>query len=169
MADYQQTRDAHVLPIYEFTTQLATLEPPPPEMQQLLGAVHGNQDAMDVFVSITAGTVSPVEFFDPNNIGRIMAASARRVTSWARRTYPALQFCTDKHRGGSRYRRWITPRTPSGKSVLDTRVIARRLPVTRRLDHPSHQAFSEPEALVIFDHPGNDRTRQVGIRCRAPP
>ena len=41
------TRDAHVLPIYEFTTQLATLEPPPPEMQQLLGAVHGNQDAMD--------------------------------------------------------------------------------------------------------------------------
>ena len=54
-----------MLPIYEFTTQLATLEAPPPEMQQLLGAVHGNQDAMDAFVSITAGTVSPVEFFDP--------------------------------------------------------------------------------------------------------
>ncbi len=65
-------RDARVLPIYEFTTQLATLEAPPPEMQQLLGAVHGNQDAMDAFVSITAGTVSPVEFFDPANIGRIM-------------------------------------------------------------------------------------------------
>ena len=47
------TRD--VLPLYEFTTQLATMEPPPPEMQQLLGAMYGNQDAMNMFVSITAG------------------------------------------------------------------------------------------------------------------
>ena len=75
MEAYQQTRDDEVLPIYEFTTQLATMEAPPVEMQQLLGAVHGNQDAMDDFVSITAGTLSPVEFFDPANIGRIMAGS----------------------------------------------------------------------------------------------
>lgn len=39
---YQRDRDTRALPIYKFTTQLATLEPPPPEMQQLLGAVHGN-------------------------------------------------------------------------------------------------------------------------------
>jgi hypothetical protein len=64
-----------VLPIFEFTTQLATLEAPPEEMQQLLGAIHGNRDAMDSFVSITAGTVSPVEFFDPTNIGRLMSAA----------------------------------------------------------------------------------------------
>ena len=32
--------------------------------------------AMDAFVSITAGTVSPVEFFDPAHIGRIMGAAA---------------------------------------------------------------------------------------------
>ena len=37
MARYQSTRDQHVLPMYEFTTQLATLEPPPPELAQLLG------------------------------------------------------------------------------------------------------------------------------------
>jgi hypothetical protein len=46
-------------------------------MQQLLGAVYGNQDAMDAFASITAGTVSPIEFFDPEHIGRIMGAVAR--------------------------------------------------------------------------------------------
>jgi 2-polyprenyl-6-methoxyphenol hydroxylase-like FAD-dependent oxidoreductase len=74
MVGYHQTRDARVLPIYEFTTQLATLEPPPPEMQQLLAAMHGNQEAMNGFVSVTAGTVSPVEFFAPENIGRIMSA-----------------------------------------------------------------------------------------------
>jgi 2-polyprenyl-6-methoxyphenol hydroxylase-like FAD-dependent oxidoreductase len=76
MSSYHQTRDARVLPIYEFTTQLATLEPPPAEMQQLLGAVYGNPDAMDAFVSLTAGTVSPVEFFAPEHIGRVMSASA---------------------------------------------------------------------------------------------
>jgi flavin-dependent dehydrogenase len=75
MADYHQTRDARVLAIYEFTTQLATMEPPPPEMQQLFGAMYGNPDAMDMFVSLTAGTVSPVEFFAPENIGRLMSAA----------------------------------------------------------------------------------------------
>ncbi len=75
MSTYHMTRDARVLPIFEFTTQLATLEAPPEEMQQLLGAIHGNSDAMDSFVSITAGTVSPVEFFDPTNIGRLMSAA----------------------------------------------------------------------------------------------
>jgi flavin-dependent dehydrogenase len=74
MADYQQRRDAQVLPMYEFTTQLATLEPPPPEMQQLLAAVAASQDAMNDFVSIAAGTLSPAQFFDPANVGRVMAA-----------------------------------------------------------------------------------------------
>ena len=74
MSDYQRTRDNQVMPIYEFTTQLATLEAPPPEMQHLLGAVHGNIDAMNSFVGVTAGTVSPLEFFDPEHIGRILNA-----------------------------------------------------------------------------------------------
>jgi 2-polyprenyl-6-methoxyphenol hydroxylase-like FAD-dependent oxidoreductase len=76
MSTYQHERDQKVLPIYGFTTQLATLEAPPPELQQLLGAVHGNQDAMDAFAGITAGTVSPGEFFDPANIGRLLGVTA---------------------------------------------------------------------------------------------
>jgi 2-polyprenyl-6-methoxyphenol hydroxylase-like FAD-dependent oxidoreductase len=75
MSAYQQTRDAGALPIYDFTAQLATLEPPPPEMQQLLATVHGNREAMDSFVSVTAGTVSPVEFFDPEHVGRLVGAA----------------------------------------------------------------------------------------------
>ncbi|HEY7138294.1 MAG TPA: NAD(P)/FAD-dependent oxidoreductase [Acidimicrobiia bacterium] len=79
MSDYQQTRDAAVLPMYEFTTQLATLEPPPPEVQQLLGAIHGDPEAMDAFVSVVAGTMSPVEFFDPDRIERTMANAVSRA------------------------------------------------------------------------------------------
>ena len=62
------------MPIYEFTAQLATLELPPPEMQQLLGAIHGNQEAMDGFVSVVSGAVSPADFFSEENIGRILTA-----------------------------------------------------------------------------------------------
>jgi 2-polyprenyl-6-methoxyphenol hydroxylase-like FAD-dependent oxidoreductase len=75
MGDYQRTRDEHVLPMYEFTTQLATLQPPPPEMQQLLGAVYGNQQAMDGFAQMNAATISPAEFFSEENIGSIFAAA----------------------------------------------------------------------------------------------
>jgi 2-polyprenyl-6-methoxyphenol hydroxylase-like FAD-dependent oxidoreductase len=34
MIDYQRNRDAKVLPMYEFTRQLASLDPPP-EMQRI--------------------------------------------------------------------------------------------------------------------------------------
>ena len=77
MAEYQRTRDEHALPMYDFTCKLATLEPPPPELQQLLGAAHDNQDAMDGFVSMMAGTLPVPEFFSAANAQRIMAASAR--------------------------------------------------------------------------------------------
>jgi flavin-dependent dehydrogenase len=75
MGDYQATRDHQVLPMYEFTTQLATLEPPPPDLQQLLGAVHGNQEAMDGFARVSAGVTSPAEFFSEENVGRILAGT----------------------------------------------------------------------------------------------
>jgi 2-polyprenyl-6-methoxyphenol hydroxylase-like FAD-dependent oxidoreductase len=59
---YQRNRDERVLPMYEFTCQLATLQPPPLEMQRLLGAIQGNQKAMDGFAQMNAGTISPAEF-----------------------------------------------------------------------------------------------------------
>jgi len=74
MAVYQRTRDAQVLPIYEFTALLATLAPPPAEFQQMLFAFQGNQAAMDGFASVVAGTVSPAAFFAPENIGRMLGA-----------------------------------------------------------------------------------------------
>jgi flavin-dependent dehydrogenase len=75
LSDYQSRRDAHVLPMYEFTTQLATLEPPSPEMQHLLGAVHGSQAAMDGFVRVNAGVTSPAQFFSDDNVAAIFAGT----------------------------------------------------------------------------------------------
>ena len=78
MAGYQATRDEQVLPMFEFTCQLATLEPPPPDLQQLLAAAHGNQEAMDAFARVNAGVTSPAEFFSEENVGRIFAAAQDR-------------------------------------------------------------------------------------------
>jgi flavin-dependent dehydrogenase len=75
MAGYQRARDERVMAMYEFTTQLATLELPPPEVQQVLGASYGNQEAMDQFVSVSCGTLSPLEFFAPENVARIMSGA----------------------------------------------------------------------------------------------
>jgi 2-polyprenyl-6-methoxyphenol hydroxylase-like FAD-dependent oxidoreductase len=72
MADYQHERDARVTAMYELTCELATLEPPPPEMQQLFAAVAGNQEAMDGFARMNAGTISPADFFAPENVAAIM-------------------------------------------------------------------------------------------------
>jgi 2-polyprenyl-6-methoxyphenol hydroxylase-like FAD-dependent oxidoreductase len=73
MSEYQQSRDRDALPVYEFTDDFAQLRPPPPETQQLIAAMHGNQTAMDGFVSVQADTLPAPEFFSPANIGRIMA------------------------------------------------------------------------------------------------
>jgi 2-polyprenyl-6-methoxyphenol hydroxylase-like FAD-dependent oxidoreductase len=73
MEHYRAARDQQVLPMYEFTCEIATLEPPPPELQQLLAAVHGNQPAMDQFARVNAGVTSPAEFFSEENVARIMS------------------------------------------------------------------------------------------------
>lgn len=75
MTRYQTTRDKASLAIYTFTAQFAAMEPPTPEMQQLMKAIHGNQEAMNDFVRVIAGVVSPAEFFSEENIGRIFAAT----------------------------------------------------------------------------------------------
>jgi 2-polyprenyl-6-methoxyphenol hydroxylase-like FAD-dependent oxidoreductase len=75
MSEYQRARDVRVKAMYEFTCQLATLEPPLPEVQQLHRAIHGNQQAMDDFARMNAGTISPAQFLSPENVDQIMAAA----------------------------------------------------------------------------------------------
>jgi flavin-dependent dehydrogenase len=78
MGDYQRARDERVFPIFEFTCQVATLGPPPPELAKVLGAAHGNQEAMDGFARVNAGVTSPAEYFAPENVGKIFEAASAR-------------------------------------------------------------------------------------------
>lgn len=81
MARYQTERDEHALPMYEMTSEFASLEPPPVEMQQLLAAVSASQESMDQFASTQAGTMPIPEFFDPDNVGAILQRAGRLSTS----------------------------------------------------------------------------------------
>lgn len=78
MSDYQRDRDRDVLAMFDFTCQLATLEPPPPQLLQLLRAIPGNPAASRGFAQMNAGTISPAEFFAPENVRAILDAAEAR-------------------------------------------------------------------------------------------
>lgn len=73
MAAYQDQRDLRVGGMYEFTTSLAALEPPPLDLQRLLAAIAGDPAAMDEFASVVAGTMPPEELFAPDHVHALLA------------------------------------------------------------------------------------------------
>jgi flavin-dependent dehydrogenase len=73
LADYQRARDEASLPLYQLNSQLATLEPPPPEMQALIAALASNQAETNRFIGALCGTVPVPEFLAPDNVARIVA------------------------------------------------------------------------------------------------
>jgi 2-polyprenyl-6-methoxyphenol hydroxylase-like FAD-dependent oxidoreductase len=78
MGDYQRERDAHAKAMYDLTCQIATLEPPPPEVRELFAAIAlgGDRRAKDDFARMNAGTISPAEFFAPEKVRAIMAGGS---------------------------------------------------------------------------------------------
>lgn len=75
MADYELRRNTIAMPIYQFTCQSAKFEPATPEMRQLLAALRSNQLETNRFFGLIAQTTSIPEFFDPDNLGRIITGS----------------------------------------------------------------------------------------------
>jgi flavin-dependent dehydrogenase len=76
LAAYEQRRNQAELPYFEMTSQFATLEPPPPEMQQLLAALEHNPEQRSRFFGVLAHTVPVQEFFAPENIQQIVGTNA---------------------------------------------------------------------------------------------
>ena len=73
LADAQRARDEAVLPFYEFTLSVASMEPVQPPFSELIEAVAGDPEATSRFLGIAGGAVSPEEFFSPDNIVRILS------------------------------------------------------------------------------------------------
>ena len=76
LAASHRARDEEVLPMYELTFRLATLAPPPAELQQLLGAAAGQPAAMDAFARMFSGVMPVPEFFAPGHVAAILEGAA---------------------------------------------------------------------------------------------
>ncbi|HYG10630.1 MAG TPA: NAD(P)/FAD-dependent oxidoreductase [Pyrinomonadaceae bacterium] len=81
LAIYERRRNEEVLPMFEYTTQLAKLEAFPPEMLSLLDALRGDEKEAGRFLGTVAGTVPVQEFFSPENIGRIVSAASLKTAA----------------------------------------------------------------------------------------
>jgi flavin-dependent dehydrogenase len=75
LANYHSQRDVASTPIYNFACQLAPFAPPPPDMLQLFAALAHNPAETHRFLGLFAQTVSPIEFFAPDNLQRIITAA----------------------------------------------------------------------------------------------
>ena len=73
LTDYERQRNEAAMPGYELNCQLARLESPAPEMQQLFAALQGNQAETDRFFGAVEGTVPIPQFFSPENVQRIIS------------------------------------------------------------------------------------------------
>ena len=81
---HEAARNERVRPMYEFTTHLAALEPPPANLRALFRALRSNQDATNAFLSAITGASPLSDFMSNENIARIMAAATEAETPQAR-------------------------------------------------------------------------------------
>ena len=77
LARYERQRDTWTLPYYEFTCQLATFAPPSPEAMRIYEALQDDPDGITQLLGVITQTVSPTEFFAPENVRRLLADRRR--------------------------------------------------------------------------------------------
>jgi flavin-dependent dehydrogenase len=76
LAQYERLRNEAVMPISEFTQEIAALEPPTPDMETLFAALYDDEEQTGRFLGTVAGTVPIAEFFAPGNIASIVGVPA---------------------------------------------------------------------------------------------
>jgi 2-polyprenyl-6-methoxyphenol hydroxylase-like FAD-dependent oxidoreductase len=76
LAGYERERNRRSAAGFRSTVDFARLQPPAPEMVSLLSALCDLPDDRDRLFGTFAGTVDPAEFFAPENVGRIVGATA---------------------------------------------------------------------------------------------
>ena len=78
IVDFESRRDSALLPHYEFTVDMARLDPEPPEeFMLLLMALPGEQEEFNNYFGVFAMTVPIGEFFAPDNVQRIVQGSPK--------------------------------------------------------------------------------------------
>jgi 2-polyprenyl-6-methoxyphenol hydroxylase-like FAD-dependent oxidoreductase len=72
LAGYQRARDERVLPMWEFTTDLARFRPLPIEAQVLFGSLQGRRNEIDRLLSVMTGSEPLTDYMSGSNMRRIV-------------------------------------------------------------------------------------------------
>jgi 2-polyprenyl-6-methoxyphenol hydroxylase-like FAD-dependent oxidoreductase len=81
LAAHEAARNERVRPMYEFTNEIATLEPPPPHLQRLFLALRDDPQGTNAFLSAISGATSLADFMSEENLARIVGAGAATATA----------------------------------------------------------------------------------------
>ena len=73
LASYQAQRDAVSVPLHQFAQEMAKLAPPTPEVINLFVALAVNQAQTDRYFGVFGQTVTPADFFGPDNMAALFA------------------------------------------------------------------------------------------------
>ncbi|HXM54343.1 MAG TPA: NAD(P)/FAD-dependent oxidoreductase [Candidatus Dormibacteraeota bacterium] len=79
LADYERRRFAAAKPMYELNYTTALLRPPTDDQRRLRAALRGNQRETNRFFGVVAGTVPVEDFYNADNLARIVSAAPARV------------------------------------------------------------------------------------------
>jgi 2-polyprenyl-6-methoxyphenol hydroxylase-like FAD-dependent oxidoreductase len=92
LAEYQRVRDAETLPMYQFTTDLASFQPARIEQQVLFASIADKPTETDRFLGMLTGAVPIRDYFQPANLLKLMGARgmARVAVSKLRARRPAV-------------------------------------------------------------------------------
>ncbi len=91
LACYQRARDQQALPMYEFTTELASFPPPRPEQQVLFTALAGNQTETDRFLGVITGAVPFADYMNPRNLRNIIGVRGFAKILWSKLRRPPIK------------------------------------------------------------------------------
>ncbi|WP_433059612.1 NAD(P)/FAD-dependent oxidoreductase [Dactylosporangium sp. CS-033363] len=75
VAGYVEERDRRFLPALQLTCQLASMEPPTPEMAALFATIAASPAESTRFFGVLQGSTPIPEYFAPDNLGRIMSGA----------------------------------------------------------------------------------------------
>jgi flavin-dependent dehydrogenase len=73
LASHEQLRNEFAMPLYEFTCNIASMEPLDARTNVLFQAISRSQEHTDRFLGIAGGAVHPFEFFSAENVARVLA------------------------------------------------------------------------------------------------
>jgi len=73
MAAFETRRNDATIEDYHQNLRFARLQPPPAEVMGLRAAIRGDQQEIDHFCLANEGMIPREEFFNPGNLGRLMA------------------------------------------------------------------------------------------------